>query len=183
MKVNKIVNSMISVLALGVSTTAWAHPGHGSTVQSFVDGLVHPFTGLDHMVLLASGGAVLAIVQPKVTLSRGWSFGLAGIFAGGCGAMVGNLTIALVGTVLALACLSVVTMRETDRRRTYVALGTTTAISLQAGSHLLAWGDAPPQIYFAIGFGLASLGVFLTAYALMAVVGLVIGRSTKVPLG
>ncbi len=183
MKLNKIVNSMISALVLGVSSTAWAHPGRGSTGPSFFDGLVHPFTGLDHMVLLALGGAVLAIVQPKMTISRWWSFGLAGIFAGGCGAMVGNLAIVLVGTVLALACLTVVAMRETDRRRTYVALGTTTAISLQAGSHVLAWGDAPPQIDFAIGFGLASLGVFSAAYAVMAVVGLVIGRSTKAPLG
>lgn len=179
MKLNKIVNSMISALVLGVSTTAWAHPGHDSTVPSFFDGLVHPFTGLDHMVLLASGGAVLAIVQPKITPSRWWSFGLAGIFAGGCGAMFGNLVIALVGTVLALACLTVVTIRETDRRRTYVALGTTTAISLQAGSHLLAWGDAPPQIDFAIGFGLASLGVFSAAYLLTAVIGSNLVRASR----
>lgn len=177
MNLNKTVNSMISALVLGISTTASAHGGHSSTAPSFVDGFVHPFTGLDHLALLASGGAVLAIVLPKMTLSRWWAFGLAGIFAGGCGTMVANVAIALVGTVLALACLTVVTMRETDRHRTYVALGITTAVSLQAGSHFLAWGDVPPQIEFAIGFGLASLGVFSAAYLLAVVIGSTLVRT------
>lgn len=170
MKLSKTVNSMISALVLGVSTSAWAHPGHSSTAPSFFDGLVHPFTGLDHLALLAAGGAMLAVVQTRMALSRWWLLGLAGIFASGCGAMMGDVPIALLGFALALACVTFAAMRTADRHSTFIALGATAAISLQAGSHLLAWGDVSPHIGFAIGFGLASLGVFSTAYAIVAVV-------------
>lgn len=168
MKLSKTVNSTIATLVLGVSSSAWAHPGHSSTAPTFFDGLVHPFTGLDHLALLAAGGAMLAVVQHRMALSRWWLLGLAGIFASGAAAMMGNVPIALLGFAMALACMTFAAMRTADRHGTFIALGTTAAISLQAGSHVLAWGDVSPHIDFAIGFGLASLGVFSAAYAIAA---------------
>lgn len=182
MKLNKTASLTIAALVLGLPTSAWAHAGHSSPAPSFFDGLVHPFTGLDHLGLLATGGIILAIVHPGMTLSRSWLFGLAGILTCGCSAMMGNVPVAMLGAAIALVCLTVAGMRNFDRLDAVMALGTMAAISLQAGSHFLAWGDVPPHVGFAIGFGLASLVVFSAAYAMMVFVGPAVSRSSKIRL-
>jgi urease accessory protein len=183
MKSNKIANVMTSTSALVLPTSVWAHSGHGTPTPTFFDGFAHPFTGLDHLILLASAGFILALVHSHVTRSRSGLFGLAGIFACGSAAMMGNVLIPMLGAVIALVCLTVAGMWNSDRRSAPMVLGTTTAISLQAGSHFLAWGDVPPHAGFAIGFGLASLVMLSAAYALMAVVGPAVCRSSKFRLG
>ncbi len=46
-----------------VPTLAMAHPGHG-VGQSFVAGVMHPLTGLDHVLMIVAVSAWAALLQP-----------------------------------------------------------------------------------------------------------------------
>ena len=56
---------LVVIIALGFSAEAWAHPGHPHPVEevdefddeAFMSALVHPFTGLDHLVVMLAVGA------------------------------------------------------------------------------------------------------------------------------
>lgn len=52
-----------AILAL-VPTAAWAHPGHDASA-GLVAGLIHPLTGLDHLVAMALVGVWAALFAPK----------------------------------------------------------------------------------------------------------------------
>ena len=47
-------------------TLALAHPGHGESISA---GFLHPFTGVDHLLALASLGVLAAQLAPKRALS------------------------------------------------------------------------------------------------------------------
>jgi urease accessory protein len=54
------VSRAVAVLgALLAPTAAWAHPGHGEAV-GFVQGFVHPVTGLDHVLAMVAVGLFAA---------------------------------------------------------------------------------------------------------------------------
>lgn len=50
----------MAVLLAGVSTSVMAHPGHEGHGSAFMQGLMHPLTGLDHLVMALSLGFLLA---------------------------------------------------------------------------------------------------------------------------
>lgn len=51
----KLSASILSaIFLLGTSTTAFAHPGHN--VSGFAAGLMHPFSGLDHLLAMVAVG-------------------------------------------------------------------------------------------------------------------------------
>ena len=52
--------ALIAVLLAGVSTSVMAHPGHAGHGSAFVQGILHPLTGLDHLVMALSLGFLLA---------------------------------------------------------------------------------------------------------------------------
>jgi urease accessory protein len=45
---------LATILLLGASSTAFAHPGHD--VSGFAAGLMHPFSGLDHLLAMVAVG-------------------------------------------------------------------------------------------------------------------------------
>ena len=45
---------LVAMLLLGASTTAFAHPGHD--VSGFAAGLMHPFSGMDHLLAMVAVG-------------------------------------------------------------------------------------------------------------------------------
>lgn len=163
MKITTFMRSAIAVLAVSLPSAILAHPGHADRELTFADGLVHPFTGLDHILLLAGGGALLALAQPHLRLNKATMLGLSGVLAGGFAAMMGSVPFALLGLFAAILGFAVAGRNNTDGSTPLVLIGTAMAISAQAASHLLAWGDAPPNIAFAAGFGLSSLGLFALA--------------------
>ena len=48
------VKFLAAVLLLAASSTAFAHPGHN--VSGFAAGLMHPFSGLDHLLAMVAVG-------------------------------------------------------------------------------------------------------------------------------
>jgi urease accessory protein len=88
-KINKLFKLMILPLLMIAPTWALAHSGHDTTAFSgLVDGLLHPFTGLDHLAAMLAVGVWSAIaVRPVwmaplafvVMLTLGALLGLAGV--------------------------------------------------------------------------------------------------------
>ncbi|AJR06440.1 putative HupE/UreJ protein [Photobacterium gaetbulicola Gung47] len=66
MKTSKIFSPKISLpamAALVLPVSAYAHPGHDHA--SFFSGLVHPVTGVDHLIMLLAFGALAFFVAKK----------------------------------------------------------------------------------------------------------------------
>lgn len=158
-----LYRSALGALAAAASTSAWAHSGHADHELSFTDGLLHPFTGFDHLALLACGGAILALAQPRIALSRSSMLGLTGVFTCGLGVMMGSIPFTGIGLCAATAGFARSAQAGAHARTMLVLVGTLIAVMLQAGSHLLAWGDVAPSLAFAAGFGLSSLMLFCLA--------------------
>ncbi len=55
---------IFAISALFIAQSAFAHPGH-DVASSAMAGLMHPVTGLDHLVALASAGALLAATSVR----------------------------------------------------------------------------------------------------------------------
>jgi len=93
---------------LGVSMAASAHPGHS---DGFVAALAHPFTGLDHLLMMLfvgvwagrSGGAARWLLPATFLLSMlgGWSLGAQGLIVPGIESGIAA-TLIVLGVLLAL---------------------------------------------------------------------------------
>jgi urease accessory protein len=51
---NIVTKSLITIFLLGASSVAFAHPGHN--VSGLAAGLMHPFSGLDHLLAMVAVG-------------------------------------------------------------------------------------------------------------------------------
>jgi len=49
-----------------ISTTAFAHPGHEASASMLMSGLLHPLTGLDHLLAMLAVGLWCALTQKTV---------------------------------------------------------------------------------------------------------------------
>ena len=68
MKLSKFFSptfSLVAVAAMALPTFAHAHPGHEHS--SFFSGLVHPITGVDHLIMLLAFGALAFFTVKKTT--------------------------------------------------------------------------------------------------------------------
>jgi len=75
----KLLLSSIAFVGVLFSSLAFAHPGHELTV-SFMSGLLHPFSGLDHLLVIVLVGFWSAFVLKKIWL--GPCFFILGMFFG-----------------------------------------------------------------------------------------------------
>ena len=51
---NTVTKSLITIFLLGASSAAFAHPGHN--ISGLAAGLMHPFSGLDHLLAMVAVG-------------------------------------------------------------------------------------------------------------------------------
>lgn len=81
-----LIKTSLATAMLGISSLAMAHPGHlqGTSFSDAVQaGLVHPFTGADHMMLAVGMGMLMyryrhsAVGLGSLTAGLGIGFGLA----------------------------------------------------------------------------------------------------------
>ena len=67
-----------TIASLTTSTLALAHPGHGShsvhESHSFMSGLTHPVTGMDHLIMLIAFGLLIGALSfsTKIKSSSDW---------------------------------------------------------------------------------------------------------------
>jgi urease accessory protein len=59
MSLRTTIRAAAAVITTLLPTAAWAHPGHGATV-GFVQGFVHPVTGIDHVLAMVAVGLFAA---------------------------------------------------------------------------------------------------------------------------
>lgn len=60
-------NILLAIAALAASTSAFAHPGHGLE-SGFAAGLMHPFSGWDHLLVMFA----LGIWAARRPAAQGW---------------------------------------------------------------------------------------------------------------
>lgn len=78
-----------AVLLLALAAPAFAHPGHGTGLEA---GLIHPFTGIDHMLAMLAVGLWAAQQRSARAL---WAVPLAFVASMAVGAVAGRLGLQL----------------------------------------------------------------------------------------
>lgn len=75
-----------TIASLTTSTLALAHPGHGShsvhESHSFMSGLTHPVTGMDHLIMLIAFGLLIGVLSFPPRQSR-FDWRRVSVFGGG----------------------------------------------------------------------------------------------------
>ncbi|MDD2050941.1 HupE/UreJ family protein [Pseudomonas putida] len=147
----------IALVLLLIAMPALAHPGHdGSPLQ---DGLLHPLTGLDHLLMLLGTGMLAALSRRNLVLP---AFTLALML---CGAVMGHLLGDLIGVEsMILGSLLVISAALLmPQRQSLLAM----AMPLFALFHGWAHGaEASPDAFwwFSVGFTLVSGLLLLSGF-------------------
>lgn len=63
------MRKLIALLFLFISLPVFAHPGHAGHAVSFMDGFIHPLTGLDHMLAMFAVGLWSATTTKRIWLA------------------------------------------------------------------------------------------------------------------
>lgn len=155
-------------LLMLVAAPALAHPGHGP--ENFTAGLLHPLTGMDHLLMLTGAGVLAAAGQrPR----RYLLLMLAAMLIGGLG---GRLFGAFNGLewliALSLVVVSVLIFVAGAGRTAWVM----PLLALAHGWAHGAEGNADGFVLFSAGFLLSSAALLLAGYG----VGLLLRRHPTV---
>lgn len=163
---------LASGLTLLLSTSALAHPGHETA--GFLSALVHPLTGLDHLLAMIAVGLWAGLrgsdsatsIKPNVVLPAGFVAGSAvGTLLGFAGLFGPSIELALAASLLPLGLMLALHKANAG----IAALGLVMACGALHGA---AHGTE------LAGFASASvLGGFLLGTALLHVAGIVLARS------
>ncbi|MET0547535.1 MAG: HupE/UreJ family protein [Caulobacterales bacterium] len=143
-------------LAAFAAAPAWAHPGHGAE-SSFASGFSHPFSGLDHLLVMAAIGVWAGLSSHKLWWA--WpaafvTFMLSGFTYGLGGGSFPGAEAAILASVIGLGLVLLLNVR--------ISLGLGAAlIAFFAAAHGFAHGAEMPAsaqpLRFALGFGAATL--------------------------
>ncbi len=160
--------TFFAVVGLLFAPAAFAHT-FGAHGAGFVDGLVHPFFGLDHLLAMVAVGLWAA----QLGGSNLWRVPVAFVTAMTVGAIVANpafdatwLETAIAGSVMALGLMVAFRLR-------LPSLLAVAAVSCFALFHGFAHGLEMPQTASPLGYGLG----FLLATASLHLLGLCLGLS------
>ena len=169
-----LLKRTMMTLMVTLPALAMAHPGHEHQ-NSFWNGFIHPFTGLDHLSMVIALGVLLA------TATKKWKMlGLVGFaIAMSVGFALGHLnyissTMAEYGIILSLLVLSFSLLSKTNH---LFAIAGVVLASFHGVAHGVELGHSS-------SFSLVVLGM-LSAMALIYVVGLGLGKgiATYMPHG
>lgn len=150
----------IAFALLMVALPAFAHPGHDA--NPLQDGLLHPLTGLDHLLMLLGTGVLAALTRRNLTLPLAT---LAAMFGGAiCGHVFGDVlgmeTLITVSLLVAAGALLL------SSRQLVLAL----LMPVFALFHGWAHGvEATPSAFWLFSAG------FVTVSGLLLVVGFAVG--------
>lgn len=97
MHINHPVRRLASLALLALAPAlALAHPGHGADAHAagshLLEGLLHPLTGLDHLLMITAVSAWAALLQPRhrvvVALALAACVGIGAVLNTGAGALL-----------------------------------------------------------------------------------------------
>lgn len=154
------MKAVLPLLLMLVAAPALAHPGHGP--ESFGAGLLHPLTGLDHLLMLSGAGVLAALGN------RPRTFIFSTLAAMLLGALAGQLLGAFSGMelLIALSLLAAGALIFAARRGRGAWL--MPLLALAHGWAHGAEGNADGFGLFVAGFMLASSALLLAGYGIGA---------------
>ena len=149
-----------ALFLLMLALPAFAHPGHDS--NPLHDGLLHPLTGLDHLLMLLGTGVLAALTRRSLTLPLAT---LAAMFAGAvCGHLFGDVL--GMETLIALSVLVAAGAVLLPSRQLLLAM----AMPVFALFHGWAHGvEATPSAFWLFSAG------FVTVSGLLLAAGFAVG--------
>ena len=118
-----------------ISSQALAHPGHDVTGNALLNGLLHPFTGMDHMLALTGLGAMAALAATRKVHQLLLAL-IATVAAGAIGGLMTTSALAL-EFMLGLSLLAMPVLLISHRGNQIVqnsAIGTALLFSLAHGA-------------------------------------------------
>jgi urease accessory protein len=149
--------------SLLLAETAFAHPGHGT---GFVAGLVHPFTGVDHLAAMTMVGLWSGLAFPHSRL-RLPAIMLATMLAGFCygerGGAMGGSELLIQGTLVVLALTLVLKLKLRSHAAALLVGVTGLAHGFAHGIEVPAGSD--PRSFLA-GFILSSMVLLMAGLGL-----------------
>lgn len=146
----------VAVTALTLALPAAAHPGHAPD-SGFVAGLLHPVTGIDHLLALLAVG-LWSRQQHRYLLAPTFLVMMALGAAGSGGVALPALELSIAATVLLLGGLAAYAPRLQRRMQPQLAVLTVGACAFVHG---LAHGNELTGMASGAGFILASAGLML----------------------
>ena len=145
---------------LAIPTAAAAHPGHGGAdTLGFVGGLLHPLTGVDHILAMLGVGLWAALRGGRALLAWPAAFVAAlglGFALGKAGVAVPLTEPAILASIIALGALTAANAKVP----TWVGVG---LIALFGAAHGLAHGAESPGSTpgFPVGMAITTAGLHL----------------------
>ena len=146
----------VAVTALTLALPAAAHPGHAPD-SGFVAGLLHPVTGVDHLLALLAVG-LWSRQQHRCLLAPTFLVMMALGAASSGGVVLPSLELSIAATVLLLGGLAAYAPRLNARMQPQMAVLTVGACAFVHG---LAHGNELTGMASGFGFILASAGLML----------------------
>jgi urease accessory protein len=154
-----------AVLSLLAAQPALAHPGH--LELGLAAGLIHPFSGLDHMLAMTAVGLFAAIKGGKAMIIWPLGFVAAMLVGYGCGVAHPGLTMAEPAILASVIVLGVL-VAAMARAPFAVGLGLIAVFGL---AHGYAHGSEAPAgggLAFPVGFAVSTAVLHLTGLAVGA---------------
>lgn len=170
--------AVVTLGALAVAAPASAHPGHGEHGETaFATGLLHPFTGVDHLLALLAVGALAVLVTAR---RANWLLPLgfvAGMAAGGALGLAGGglraVDVAIAGSVLVLGLMVVLVARPGSATSLpVVAL----VVGVAGAAHGYGHGVGLPATGAAFDYGVGILVATTAALAMGIALGIGVRR-------
>lgn len=155
-----------TILALALfATPLMAHPGHGVETGGFVAGLLHPLTGVDHLVVMLGFGLLAAALERKSALKLGALVVggmVAGAFLGSAFGASPAVEIAILASIVLVAGLFVF--------RNKVALPAVLAVAAVIGAvHGIAHGNEAGSLFMPFVAGMAVMASALIGVSALAI--------------
>src|SRR3954452_5327901 len=162
---------LLAGAALVLSTTlAQAHPGH--VTNDLVHGLLHPLSGLDHVLAMVAVGVLAAQLGGRAL----WLVPSAFVVAMALAAAVGMTGHTLIGNEFGIA-LSLLVLGAAVAARIGMPAGIAGAlVAVFAVFHGYAHGAEMPASMSALGYGLGFIAASVLLHAAGIGFGLVVGR-------
>ncbi len=116
MNLKRANTTLLAIIATAFTPiVAHAHPGHNvAELSSIADGITHPFTGLDHLLLALAIGVWIAFSNGTLRKFLPVSFligGIAGALGGNLLGAFSGLEICVTAAALAIGCLALRDLR------------------------------------------------------------------------
>lgn len=172
------IQKIIMTLAIMLPTLALAHPGHHEHHATFWSGFVHPFTGLDHLIMAISFGVLMWTVskQWKVLGALGLVTALVIGFSLGAQAFI-PVQFAEYGIIGSLLLLSVALWTKSNRVMPIAAIVLATFHGVAHGAELGANGNVAMQI---LGMISAMALIYMGGLGLGAVISKYVPNGKKI---